>query len=161
MPAISLQSGFADPMNRARVAAALFAAGALGQPKPLFAGRPARPIDIWREQVFITNPCQVTPQQKPATADAVSADRESVTPAGSAPEEAASAPARRRSRHLCMRDRVRAAAARPAADRQRLTARPAAPAEATSAEPSQAESRPSPAGRVRPGRTKEAEPSQA
>ena len=68
VPAISLQSGFADPMHSARVAAALFAAGALGQPKPLFAGRPARPVDIWREQVFITNPCEVTAAaDEPAT----------------------------------------------------------------------------------------------
>jgi enediyne polyketide synthase len=61
MPAVSLRSGFADPMNSARVAAALFAAGAIGLPRPLFAGRPARPVDIWREQVFITNPCEVSP----------------------------------------------------------------------------------------------------
>ena len=62
-PAVSLQSGVSDPMSRARVAAALFAAGALGQPPPLFAGMPARPIDLWRDQIFITNPCEVTPQQ--------------------------------------------------------------------------------------------------
>jgi enediyne polyketide synthase len=37
-------------------AAALFAAGAIGQVQPLFAGRQARPIDIWRDQVFITGP---------------------------------------------------------------------------------------------------------
>ncbi len=63
IPAVSLQSGVSDPMSRARVAAALFAVGALGQPPPLFAGMPARPIDLWRDQVFITNPCQVAPQQ--------------------------------------------------------------------------------------------------
>ncbi len=66
VPAVSLQSGFTDPMSRARVAAALFAVGALGQPQPLFAGIPARPFDIWRDQVFITNPCQVAPQQQEA-----------------------------------------------------------------------------------------------
>ena len=74
VPAISLQSGFAEPMNRARVAAALFAAGALGQPQPLFAGSPARPIDIWRDQVFITNPCQVAPQQLEAAPSEPTAD---------------------------------------------------------------------------------------
>jgi enediyne polyketide synthase len=63
VPAVSLQSGVSDPMSRARVAAALFAVGALGQPQPLFAGMPARPIDVWRDQVFITNPCQAAPQQ--------------------------------------------------------------------------------------------------
>ncbi|HUC21198.1 MAG TPA: SDR family NAD(P)-dependent oxidoreductase [Streptosporangiaceae bacterium] len=56
-PAISLNSGLADPASVARAAAALFAAGALGEPKPLFAGRPARPLDIWREHVFLTSPC--------------------------------------------------------------------------------------------------------
>ena len=66
VPGVSLQSGFADPGHSARVAAALFAAGALGQPRPLFAGRPARPVDIWREQVFITSPCEIAP--KPAAA---------------------------------------------------------------------------------------------
>jgi enediyne polyketide synthase len=35
--------------------AALFAAGAIGEVQPLFAGRPARPIDLWRDQVFITD----------------------------------------------------------------------------------------------------------
>ncbi len=35
--------------------AALFAAGAIGDAQPLFAGRPSRPIDLWRDQVFITD----------------------------------------------------------------------------------------------------------
>ena len=45
----------------ARVAAALFAAGALGRPGALHAGEPARPIDIWRERVFIASPCESQP----------------------------------------------------------------------------------------------------
>ncbi len=61
VPAISLQSGYEDPMNRARAAAALFAAGALTEPHALFAGRQTRPVDIWREQVFITSPCEMVP----------------------------------------------------------------------------------------------------
>jgi acyl transferase domain-containing protein len=63
-PAISLKSGLADPASIARAAGALFAAGALGEPKPLFAGRPARPLDIWREHVFITSPCAPVPRQR-------------------------------------------------------------------------------------------------
>ena len=66
VPAISLQSGSADPIHKARVAAALFAAGAMGQPQALFAGRQTRPIDIWRNQSFITNPCQFLPPPRPA-----------------------------------------------------------------------------------------------
>ncbi|HSR83114.1 MAG TPA: beta-ketoacyl synthase N-terminal-like domain-containing protein, partial [Streptosporangiaceae bacterium] len=69
VPAISLQSGFRNAENSSSVAAALFAAGALEQPKPLFAGRPSRPIDVWREPVFIANPCQVTPQAPVAAGD--------------------------------------------------------------------------------------------
>ena len=57
VPAISLKSGLTDPASLARAAAALFAAGAMGNPRPLFAGRVARTVDIWREQVFITSPC--------------------------------------------------------------------------------------------------------
>jgi enediyne polyketide synthase len=37
-------------------AAALFAVGAIPDLGPLLAGRPARPIDIGREQIFVTNP---------------------------------------------------------------------------------------------------------
>ena len=68
IPVVSLRSGFADPMNSARVAAALFAAGAIGLPRPLFAGRPARAVDIWRDPVFISNPCEVI-QRPAATVD--------------------------------------------------------------------------------------------
>lgn len=64
VPAISLKAGLADPASIARAAAALFAAGALGEPKPLFAGRPARPLDIWRKHVFITSPCAPVARQR-------------------------------------------------------------------------------------------------
>jgi enediyne polyketide synthase len=63
-PLLSLRPGFADPVNLARVAAALFAAGALGDPQPLFAGQHARPIDIWREPVFLASPCEPAPRQR-------------------------------------------------------------------------------------------------
>jgi enediyne polyketide synthase len=58
VPAVSLKTGFTDPANAAQAAAALFAAGALGQPQPLFAGQTARDVDIWRERTFISSPCE-------------------------------------------------------------------------------------------------------
>ncbi len=48
----------ADDGCMSRAAAALFAAGALTKADLLYAGSQARPIDIWREPVFITHPCQ-------------------------------------------------------------------------------------------------------
>src|ERR1019366_7135899 len=66
-PAVSLAAGPDDNRDAARAAAALFAAGALTEPAPLFAGRPVRPIDIWREQIFITNPSQAEPTVPVAT----------------------------------------------------------------------------------------------
>ena len=41
----------------ANAAAALFAAGAASSLRPLFARRSARPIDVWREREFATEPC--------------------------------------------------------------------------------------------------------
>jgi enediyne polyketide synthase len=73
VPAVSLASGFADPADRALVAAALFAAGALRQPKPLFAGQPGRSIDIWRERTFIVGPCETRPQIRIAASAAPAA----------------------------------------------------------------------------------------
>ena len=61
VPAVSLDGGPDDERHAARAVAALFAVGALTQPAPLFQGRPGRPADIWREQIFITNPCQAIP----------------------------------------------------------------------------------------------------
>jgi enediyne polyketide synthase len=66
VPTVSLEAGLAEPEGRMAAAAALFAAGAVGQPRALFAGWPSRPIDIWRERVFITSPCERKPQL-PAT----------------------------------------------------------------------------------------------
>jgi enediyne polyketide synthase len=58
VPVISIDSDPAEDRSMARAAAALFAAGALTRPELLYPHRPTRPIDIWREQVFITNPSQ-------------------------------------------------------------------------------------------------------
>ena len=70
VPAISLGAG--TGVDAARAAAALFAVGALEHPARLYAGLPSRPIDIWREQTFITSPCQAPP---PALSHAVPAVR--------------------------------------------------------------------------------------
>jgi enediyne polyketide synthase len=61
VPAVSLDGGPDDERHAARAVAALFAVGALSDPAPLFEHRPGRPVDIWREQIFITNPCQAIP----------------------------------------------------------------------------------------------------
>ena len=89
VPAVSLGSG--SGADAARAAAALFAAGALPSPADFYAGRPSRPIDIWREQIFITNPCQVAP---PAAASLrEDAEPEPAAAAPQADRAAAAAPA--------------------------------------------------------------------
>jgi len=60
----------ADDGSVAHTAAALFAAGVLARPAALYAGRPSRPFDIWREQIFLTQPCEAAagpsaPERKP------------------------------------------------------------------------------------------------
>ena len=62
----------------AQAAAALFAAGALTRPEALYAGHPSRPFDIWREQVFLTHPCEA-PVREPAN-PAQGADERTATP---------------------------------------------------------------------------------
>jgi acyl transferase domain-containing protein len=57
LPAFSLAAGRPDERATAHAAAALFGSGAVPTLAPLFAGRLARPIDIWRERVFIPSPC--------------------------------------------------------------------------------------------------------
>ena len=59
IPGVSLGAGSAA--DAARAAAALFAVGALAQPSRFFAGTPWRPMDLWRDRTFITNPCQARP----------------------------------------------------------------------------------------------------
>ena len=57
LPAFSLAAGRPDESATAHAAAALFGSGAVPTLAPLFAGRLARPIDIWRERIFIPSPC--------------------------------------------------------------------------------------------------------
>lgn len=61
IPAVQIDGEPADYTVIAPAAAALFAAGAMTRPQELYAARPGRPIDIWREQAFIANPCQAPP----------------------------------------------------------------------------------------------------
>jgi enediyne polyketide synthase len=61
VPAVSLGAARGSEGALAEAAAALFAAGAVGSLRPLFAARPARPVDIWRERVFIPSPCGAPP----------------------------------------------------------------------------------------------------
>jgi enediyne polyketide synthase len=78
VPTLSLRSGLVDSVNSATVAAALFAAGAVGDPQPLFAGWQSRPFDIGREQVFLASPCE---EPMPRSAEARSAaDRQRPRP---------------------------------------------------------------------------------
>ena len=57
VPAVSLDAGGADVAAAAKVMGALFAMGAVRSLRSPLAGRAARPIDIWRERVFIVSPC--------------------------------------------------------------------------------------------------------
>ncbi len=62
-----------------QAAAALFAVGALGLPQALYVGEPARPMDIWRERIFIASPCEVLSSGPAST---------SLVPAGAAARSA-------------------------------------------------------------------------
>src|SRR6266487_763156 len=100
VPAVSLDAGPDDERHAARAAAALFAIGALGKPGSLFADCPGRPIDIWREQVFIANPCQVVPGPaaepdggiQPASASSAAAQPADTPPAPGQPAGTPPAP---------------------------------------------------------------------
>jgi enediyne polyketide synthase len=83
VPAVSLEAGLADPDGRTAAAAALFAAGALGQPRALFAGWPSRPIDIWRDHRFITSPCERRPKLAVTPGAAAAKRADSAQPAAS------------------------------------------------------------------------------
>ena len=72
--AVTIDGDPADDANLARAAAALFAAGAMAKPDALYAKRPRRPIDIWRDQVFLAHPCQ-RPVLMPAESRGVAISR--------------------------------------------------------------------------------------
>ncbi|MFD9891359.1 SDR family NAD(P)-dependent oxidoreductase [Amycolatopsis sp. NPDC059027] len=76
---VSLDVGASGDRATAETAAALFAAGAAKELTPLFAGRAARPLDLARERVFLTNPCSVAAPVLPAPRAAVEASRDTAT----------------------------------------------------------------------------------
>jgi enediyne polyketide synthase len=112
VPLLSLRSGFANPVNAARVAAALFAAGALGDPQPLFAGQHARPIDIWREPVFLTSPCEPAPRprRRAAGAGRLPEDAVATAPMAVAPDSPPRGPTADRSATEALRMAIEAVA---------------------------------------------------
>ncbi|MFG1854046.1 SDR family NAD(P)-dependent oxidoreductase [Actinomadura geliboluensis] len=61
VPALPLDVGAASAAPAAAVIAALFAAGAAGGLKPLFADRFHRPFALDREPVFLSSPCETAP----------------------------------------------------------------------------------------------------
>ncbi|MFE0023253.1 SDR family NAD(P)-dependent oxidoreductase [Amycolatopsis sp. NPDC059021] len=79
VPAVSMDVGAAGDRAAAETAAALFAAGAAKELTPLFAGRAARPLDLARERVFLTNPCSVAAPVLPAPRAALEEARNTAT----------------------------------------------------------------------------------
>jgi enediyne polyketide synthase len=75
VPTVGMGWGEASGADLARAAAGLFAAGALGQVAPIFAGQQVRPIDLWRDQVFITGPGQDKSLPGPAAGPAAGQPR--------------------------------------------------------------------------------------
>ena len=64
VPAVSVEAGGERTGHddaAAVCAAALFAAGAAASLETLLRGRAARPVNIWRERVFLTDPCTARP----------------------------------------------------------------------------------------------------
>ncbi|GGP92468.1 type I polyketide synthase [Streptomyces melanogenes] len=89
VPVVSLDVGARGSRARAQTAAALFACGALQHTGALFEGREGRPVDPWRERVFIPNPCarpELGSEAAPAPSAAV-ADEEPREAAGGATGE--------------------------------------------------------------------------
>ena len=148
VPVVNL-AGSGAAKDTSLAVAALFAAGALGRPEVLVAGQSARRIDIWREQVFITNPCQTEPRKQ--AAPAVLPPRATVAPAaaGSVPPARTAGP---ENQQVPRRGSGQApspgAGPKPAARAAEPVARPAEPARRRSEPASQA--RPEPASASEP-----------
>ncbi|MEU4249089.1 type I polyketide synthase [Amycolatopsis sp. NPDC026612] len=63
---VAVDVGAREDRGLADTMAALFVADALPDPAVAFADRPARPIDIWRDRVFLASPCSTAPPALPA-----------------------------------------------------------------------------------------------
>ncbi|OLE25264.1 MAG: hypothetical protein AUG49_11350 [Catenulispora sp. 13_1_20CM_3_70_7] len=87
VPVVSLDVGAADCRARAGTVAALHACGVLTLPATLFAGRRARPVDLWRERVFIANPCGVPPTGQNRMPDTTAFDQAAGLLGGPAPTQ--------------------------------------------------------------------------
>jgi enediyne polyketide synthase len=72
-PVVGVDAGNPDDRALAETAAALFAAAAVPDLSTFFADRPARPIDVWRDRVFLSNPCSSIQGPRPAFADSAPA----------------------------------------------------------------------------------------
>ncbi|MDH2429182.1 type I polyketide synthase [Sphaerisporangium sp. TRM90804] len=76
VPAVAMDVGARSAEGLCQATAALFAAGAAADLRPLFAERLTRPFDLWRDPRFLANPCEaaVTPEA-PAERDAGTAEQ--------------------------------------------------------------------------------------
>ncbi|HEX9066789.1 MAG TPA: polyketide synthase, partial [Streptosporangiaceae bacterium] len=90
VPLVGIDGDPSDDASVAQAAAALFVSGALTRPDALYAGRPSRPFDLWRDPVFIADPCQA-PLAPPVPEPAAPPAAEVATPAPEA--EVAAEPA--------------------------------------------------------------------
>jgi enediyne polyketide synthase len=97
VPAVSLGARTGGGRTASQAIAALFTVGALGHPQSLYAGEPVRPIDIWRDRIFITSPCQQLPPRpvgvQPVPAPAGPAEPQSAAPGSAGPATAQTATA--------------------------------------------------------------------
>lgn len=62
VPTVSVDAGGSGERGPAHTAAALFASGAVATLAGAFRSRTHRPVDIWRDRVFLANPCSVAPR---------------------------------------------------------------------------------------------------
>ncbi|WP_062436777.1 type I polyketide synthase [Herbidospora daliensis] len=74
-PVVAMDVGGEPAAAPLQAAAALYALGLLTDPRPLSAHRSHRPFDLWREPLFLENPCEQAPHleagYEPIAAEAV------------------------------------------------------------------------------------------
>ncbi|MEU8206457.1 SDR family NAD(P)-dependent oxidoreductase [Streptosporangium sp. NPDC049046] len=62
LPVVAMDTGGTSAAAPLHAVAALYALGLATDLRPLFANRSHRPFDLWREPVFLENPCEQAPQ---------------------------------------------------------------------------------------------------
>ncbi|MDR2986021.1 MAG: SDR family NAD(P)-dependent oxidoreductase, partial [Nocardiopsaceae bacterium] len=87
-PTVCIDGDPAEDDIGSSAAAALFAAGAMTKPEALYAACPSRPIDIWRDPVFIEHPCQRS--ARPAAASRTGASQTEAQPTRAESQDAES-----------------------------------------------------------------------